>query len=127
VLCDATSIEDCTPVQKFDVKKLYKDPPEVLTGTDVHHNRGSRVQGFRHISSLLVLLVHGALLCATARVILHARCATGYMPFSAMRSESAPHDQIDQDHPSRIDRHHPGESVQAQEAAEEVRPDAGSL
>ena len=30
VLCDATGIENCEPVKKFDVKQLYKDPPEVL-------------------------------------------------------------------------------------------------
>jgi len=29
VLCDATGIENCEPVKKFDVKQLYKDPPEI--------------------------------------------------------------------------------------------------
>ena len=29
VLCEAKNIEDCEPVKKFDVNKLYKDSPEV--------------------------------------------------------------------------------------------------
>jgi hypothetical protein len=36
VLCDATGIENCEPVKSFDVKKLYKDSPEV-SGSGAEH------------------------------------------------------------------------------------------
>ena len=36
VLCDATAIEGCEPVKQFDVKKLYKDSPEVSGRLRVH-------------------------------------------------------------------------------------------
>ena len=42
VLCEATNIEDCEPVKKFDVKKLYKDSPEVKMILSDNHFQSSR-------------------------------------------------------------------------------------